>query len=89
MQVSAISSPVVPLSRPFTVTGLRIYPQSWPAVTTRPVLPYPVFVACNAPPVSAARDVVGHEAPALVPVTRYDAWAAVLAAVFTDNHGHL
>ena len=83
-----ISTPVVYLSRPFTLTGLRIYPQSWPA-HRHPVFPYPVFVACNALPVSAADDVVGKDAPSLVPVSRYDAWSAMLAAVFTDNDGHL
>ena len=92
LQVTVISSPMLHLSRPFTVTGLRIYPQSWPAHQTgvrRPVLPYPVFIACNVPPVSAARDVIGKGAPEMIPVSRYDAWSAVLAAVFTDTNGHL
>ena len=89
MQVTVISSPVVHLSRPFTLTGLRVYPQSWPLARRRPVLPYPVFVACDAPPVSGARDLVGDGAPPLVPLSRHDAWTAALAAVFTDNSGHL
>jgi len=91
LQVTVISSPMLHLSRPFTVTGLRIYPQSWPAHPTgrRPVLPYPVFIACNVPPVSAARDVIGKGAPEMIPVSRYDAWSAVLAAIFTDTNGHL
>jgi len=99
VQVTVISSPVVHLPRPFTLTALRLYPQSWPpppppppgdAHDRRPVLPYPVFVACGAPPVSAARDLVAGpaDAPELVPVSRHDAWNAVLAAVFADNHPH-
>jgi len=82
----------VSLPRPFTVTGLRIYPQSWPGSrrsVSRPVLPYPVFVACDVPPVSPARDVVGRTAPEMIPVGRYDAWTAMLSAVFTDNDGRL
>jgi len=91
-QVTVITASTVHLPRPFTVTGLRIYPQSWPAPRrpgNRPVLPYPVFISCNAPPVSAARDVIGKNSPSVIPLSRYDAWSAVLAAVFTDNDGHL
>lgn len=91
-QVTVIRSSLVRLPRPFTLTGLRIYPQSWPGSrrsVSRPVLAYPVFIACDAPSVSAGRDVVGKNAPQLIPVDRYDAWSAMLASVFTDNNGRL